>query len=604
MKCDILVIGGGHAGIEAANISGLMGFETLLVTAKIEMIGEMSCNPSIGGVSKGNIVREVDALGGLMGKIIDEAGIQFKMLNKSKGSAVWGNRAQADKRVYRETAREYLEENSNVLIYQGTASEISVKHGEIKGVYTEEGIGIECRACILACGTFLNGVGHIGLNSFKCGRSGERSVDTLTDSLRREGIESGRLKTGTPARLDKRSIDFKEMSIQEGDKRPVPFSYSTDRELSNRAVCWETRTNPETHRIIKGSLKHSPLYTGKISSKGPRYCPSIEDKVVRFGDRNGHTLFLEPEGLNEKEIYLNGLSTSLPFETQYEMLHTIKGLEKARILRPAYGIEYDYFFPTQLYRSLESKKIRNLFFAGQINGTSGYEEAACQGIIAGYNACLSVKGSSPVLLTRDSSYTGVLIDDLVKKGTEEPYRMFTSRAEYRLLLRQDNADERLMQMSYDMGTIDRDTWERRDRFKKEKYRKKQELENTYKMPGNIGGVEVKRKSSYSDLLKRPDVNLSDLIDTKLMSEEMILSIESDIKYEGFVNKQKREVERQAKLENLKIPEDTDYYGIKGLLTESREKLNRVRPLTIGEASRIPGITPSDISFLLIYLNGV
>jgi tRNA uridine 5-carboxymethylaminomethyl modification enzyme len=448
MKFNIIIIGGGHAGIEAANICAQRNVSVLLITSHVDLIGQMSCNPAIGGIAKGNIVREVDALGGLMGKIIDNSGIHFKMLNKTKGMAVWGNRAQADKQQYRKVAKRYLEQHKTLSILQGLVEALNVEAGKVKSVLLNNGEIIEGEAIILCMGTFLNGIGHIGLNSFPCGRLGEPSSLKLTESIVDLGIKAGRLKTGTSPRIDGRTVDFSKLIPQEGDKNPWAFSFSTERILENKAVCWITKSNKKTHEIIRENLNRSPLYTGKIKSNGPRYCPSIEDKIVRFGERDGHTLFLEPEGLDTHEMYLNGLSTSLPFDTQIKMVQSLNGLENARIIRPGYGIEYDYFTPLQLKPTLESKTVKNLFFAGQINGTSGYEEAACQGLVAGINAVENIRDKNNLILGRDTSYIGVLIDDLITKGTEEPYRMFTSRAEFRLELRQDNCDERLMPIAF------------------------------------------------------------------------------------------------------------------------------------------------------------
>jgi len=609
MKTDIVVIGAGHAGIEAANIVTKKGLKVILITNHIDLIGQMSCNPSIGGIAKGNIVREIDSLGGLMAKIIDSAGIHFKMLNQSKGTAVWGNRAQADKVLYRKLARQYLEQNENITIFQGMVIEICVKSEKCIGVKLDSGEIIKSEAIIIATGTFMNGIAHIGMNSFPSGRIGEPPSLKLTESINSFGIKSGRLKTGTSPRIDKRTINFEKLIPQYGDEKPWPFSYSTKHDLINKEKCWISKTNKKTHEIIFENLNRSPLYTGIIKSVGPRYCPSIETKVVNFGERDGHTLFLEPESLENNEMYLNGLSTSLPFDVQQKMLNSIDGFENAVIMRPGYGIEYDFFFPLQLKSTLESKIVQNLYFAGQINGTSGYEEAAGQGIVAGINACQKVLGEESIILGRENSYIGVLIDDLVTRGTEEPYRMFTARAEYRLLLRQDNSDERLMPIAFKNGFIDEKTYKEREI----NWNKKEKLINLlkeikidaekwnghydYKIYGSIKADE---------LIKRPEVSIFDLININYIEEngerEFWLNLESDIKYMGFIEKQKNEIEKIKRIEKTKIPENTDYEKITGLLSESKEKLKRIKPETLGQASRIPGVTPADISIIAIHIS--
>jgi len=610
MKADVIVVGGGHAGIEAANSAAKAGVSVILITAHADLIGQMSCNPAIGGIAKGNIVREIDALGGIMAKIADRAGIQFRMLNKSKGVAVWGPRAQTDKGLYRQLCREYLEKIEHVSIKQDMVRKIVVKEKRVQGVLTETGQYIEAKAVVLAMGTFLNGLAHIGMHSFSCGRLGESASFQLSESIQEQGITAGRLKTGTPARLDGRTIDFSKMRRQEGDKEPWPFSYSTDWKLENRAVCWEIKTTQKTHDVIRNNLDKSPLYCGKIVGIGPRYCPSIEDKVVRFGERSGHTLFLEPEGLNTYEMYLNGFSTSLPFEAQVQMVQSLDGMDGARMIRPAYAIEYDYFLPTQLFNTLESRAVENLFFAGQINGTSGYEEAACQGLVAGLNAAKKASGAEQVVLGRDTSYTGVLIDDLVAKGTQEPYRMFTSRAEYRLLLRQDNADERLMPLALKHGLIEEQVYTSRERLWKERESLKQTLKSrsvsvqSWEERGKQEKTELKQAVPAAELLKRPQVTLEDILEVtglEPLPREQMVTLEADIKYEGFINKQKIEIERQKKIENAQIPSDVDYDAIEGLLTESRGKLKKIRPLTIGQASRISGVTPADVSVLIVHI---
>jgi tRNA uridine 5-carboxymethylaminomethyl modification enzyme len=578
--CDIIVIGSGHAGIEAAHIAAKMGVSVLLLTANPDFIGQMSCNPAIGGVAKGNIVREIDALGGLMGRLADRAGIHFRMLNASKGAAVWGPRAQADKVAYRVLARRALEREPRISVLQAMAVELGVSGGRVASVTLDNGEKVGAGAVIVAAGTFLNGVIHVGMNARAGGRAGEPPAAGLTESLRGLGISSGRLKTGTPPRLDGRTVDYSKLAAQPGDAEPWPFSFFTRGRLRNSVVCWAVKTNVETHRHILQNLDRSPLYTGKISSAGPRYCPSIEDKVVRFGERDGHTLYLEPESIGNRELYVNGLSTSLPFDVQERMVASMEGLRDARITRPGYAIEYDYFQPLQLRPTLESKVVGGLFFAGQVNGTSGYEEAAGQGLIAGINAAQALRGGEPLVLGRDAAYIGVLVDDLVTKGTEEPYRMFTSRAEYRLLLRQDNCDERLMPLAFKLGTITPERYDERRRF----WDRKREVAGAL---GNDDLLAVRRGGSLPSALST--------------DRHSALGIESDIKYEGFVRKQYREIERVRRYEGAKIPDDFSYDDVPGLLTESRQKFKRVRPGTLGAASRISGVTPADVSVLAMCL---
>lgn len=607
MKYDIIIVGGGHAGIEAANIPTKRKLKVLLITSHLDLIGQMSCNPSIGGIAKGNIVREIDAMGGLMAKIIDKAGIHFRMLNKSKGSAVWGNRAQADKVIYRALCKKVIEQNQYIDMMQAFVYHIMNDGKKCNGVILDSGEKIFSKAVILCMGTFLNGVAHIGLNEFQSGRIGEPPSLKLTESINKLGIKSGRLKTGTSPRIDGRTVDYTKWEVQEGDERPWAFSFSTIDKIVNKVNCWTNRTKKETHTIIKENMDRSPLYSGKIKSIGPRYCPSIEDKIMKFGDREGHSLFLEPESLSNNELYLNGMSTSLPFDVQEKMVHSIDGLENAKILRPGYGIEYDYFPPIQLKNTLESKLLDNLYFAGQINGTSGYEEAACQGLIAGVNAAQKVLGEDEIVLKRDSSYAAVLIDDLVTKGTEEPYRMFTSRAEYRILLRQDNCDERLMPIFNKFGYLEKSTYELREKQWDKRKSIKEQLKNTSFYIDEICGEKEKTSQKYkmNDLIKRPDVSIIDFrkhVDfINFEDEELIVSIESDIKYEGFIAKQKEEIERNERLESTIIPDSFDYNTVKGLLNESRIKMQNIKPYTLGQASRIPGVTPADISILTMHL---
>jgi tRNA uridine 5-carboxymethylaminomethyl modification enzyme len=609
MDTDVIVVGGGHAGIEAAAIAAKAGVSAILVTSNLDLIGQMSCNPAVGGIAKGNMVREVDALGGLMGKLIDRAGIQFRMLNKSKGFAVWGNRAQADKKAYRSWCRRMLEARESLLLYQGTVTGLLVENGRACGVRLGAGETIRARAVVLATGTFLNGMAHIGENSFPCGRSGEAPSLGLSESVQQFGIRAGRLKTGTPARIDGRTVDFSQLKPQKGDEEPWPFSFTSAERPANRAVCWVTRTTKQTHRIVLSNIGRSALYGGKIQGIGPRYCPSIEDKLVKFGERDGHTLFLEPEGLDTQEMYLNGLSTSLPFDVQVAMVHSLPGFDNAEIVRPAYAIEYDYFLPTQLHSTLESRIVENLFFAGQINGTSGYEEAACQGLVAGVNAAGKVKGSLPFTLGRETSYIGVLIDDLVTKGTEEPYRMFTSRAEHRLLLRQDNADERLMPMASVLGLVEHGVLQQRRAVWERKAKLRARVEEARIQLGQLGaGEETQsepiRRMPAAELLRRPGVHLADVLSADELScfdREVLMGVEADIKYDGFVRKEWAEVDRQRRMEGARIPDDTDYDRIEGLPCESKAKLKSIRPATLGQASRIAGVTPADISLLIMHI---
>jgi tRNA uridine 5-carboxymethylaminomethyl modification enzyme len=609
MKFDIIVVGGGHAGIEAAHISAKRGLRVLLISAHLDLIGQMSCNPSIGGIAKGTIVREVDALGGLMGRLIDKTGIHFKMLNQTKGMAVWGNRAQADKKAYRNFARKWLEEQPGLYLHQGFVVKVKTKGELINSVILDHGEEIEAHCVILAMGTFLNGIAHIGLNSFMCGRLGEPPSHFLTDSLKEHGIESGRLKTGTSPRIDGRTVKFDKMTEQKGDAEPWPFSFSSEQIPENKDVCWITKTTSETHNTILSNLDRSPLYTKKIQGIGPRYCPSIEDKVVRFGERGGHTLFLEPEGLDTKEMYLNGLSTSLPFDVQIKMVHSIPGLEQAEIVRPGYAIEYDFFPPIQLWLTLESKNVKNLFFAGQINGTSGYEEAACQGLIAGINACEKLLGGEPLVLGRDTSYTGVLIDDLVTKGTEEPYRMFTSRAEHRLILRQDDADMRLMPIAYKKGLVSREHFEARKKIWEQKERLKERIIKARIHPEKWGKQDketgIKGLTNAAELLKRPGITIGEIllaIGEKTESREIQSGVEADIKYSGFIENEKDHLEKFRKMENEMIPEEIKYDTIQGLLNESKAKLSKIKPRSFGQALRIPGVTPADITILMIHIS--
>lgn len=608
---DVIVIGAGHAGCEAALASARLGLETCIFTINIDTIAQLSCNPAIGGLAKGHLVREIDALGGEMAKITDMSGIQFRMLNLSKGPAVWSLRAQADRILYRNNMRHSLERQKNLSIKQGMVESIVVEDNRVRGVITSLGIFYGAGAVIITTGTFLKGLMHIGLDSFQAGRAGEFPSIGLSDSLKNLGLKMGRLKTGTPPRIDAKSIDFSKTTVQYGDNPPPPFSFSTEKITNPQLPCYMTYTNEKTHDIIIRNLDRSPLYSGRIKGIGPRYCPSIEDKVVRFSGKQRHQVFLEPEGIETTEYYANGISTSLPYDAQVELVRSIKGLEDAEIMRPAYAIEYDFVYPTQLRHTLEVKNINGLYLAGQINGTSGYEEAAAQGLVAGINAFLKLKGKEPFILARDEAYIGVLIDDLVTKGTNEPYRMFTSRAEYRLLLRHDNADFRLMDKGYNIGLVSEATYERFrekkrlmdkevERLKKVRAKPSQEINNALL---SLGTSPITEDTSLDKILKRPEIKY-DFIKKifppfEVLTHEIESLVEINIKYEGYIQKQLEMAERLKKLEHKKIPPGFNYKGIPGLSNEIIEKLSEVCPETIGQASRIPGITPAAISILLV-----
>lgn len=594
---DIIVIGGGHAGIEAAAAAAREGFSTLMITQSLDAIGRLSCNPAIGGLAKGNLVREVDALGGVMGLLIDGTMIQYRTLNRRRGPAVQAPRAQADKFSYSRAAKEMLEHIPKLSLFMDTVTDLIVEKDAVVGVVTERGWRIGCRRLVMTTGTFMDGRIFIGEWDAPCGRLGEGAAIGLGASLRRLGFDVGRLKTGTPARVRASSLDWDELEVQPGDEEVIPFSFLHDEVDRPRLDCYVTWTNGETHRIIRENIHRSPLYGGKIVGRGPRYCPSIEDKVMRFPDRERHQIFVEPEGVGTEEMYLNGLSSSLPEDVQHEFIRTLPGLRHCEIMRPAYAVEYDYLNPLDIYPSLESKRLSNLFIAGQTNGTSGYEEAAAQGIVAGINAALSLRGEKPLILGRDEAYIGVLIDDLVTKGTKEPYRMFTSRAEYRLSLRSDNADLRLTRLGWQKHSVDEERLERLDA----KIRQMSDLK------ASLASYRERGKSALA-LLKEPEVTVDGLVDRipsiTSFPPAVRREVELDVKYEGYLRRQELEIARFERAEAMAIPPDFDYDALKGLSGESREKLKLVRPLSIGQAQRISGLRVSDIAILMMAVKGV
>ncbi len=616
-KYDVIIVGGGHAGCEAAHAAGTLGSKVLLVTQNLETIARMSCNPAMGGVAKGQIIREIDALGGMSGIVTDASTIQFRMLNKSKGPAMWSPRAQCDRKVFEREWRKTLEGNKNIDFWQDTVEKITTEKGSVTGIITKMGVEISGKSVVLCNGTFLNGLIHLGKKNYKGGRSGEPSAEGITKQLIELGFTHGRMKTGTPPRLDGRTIDYSVTEEQSGDKETVSFSYMTKEKIKDQHSCFITYTSPEVHAILKEGFEDSPMFSGRIKGLGPRYCPSIEDKIERFSTKDRHQLFIEPEGRDTIEIYLNGFSTSLPEDVQLKALRKIKGLEKVKMFRAGYAIEYDYFPPTQLKHTLETKLVNNLFFCGQINGTTGYEEAAAQGLMAGINAHQNTHEKEEFILSRSDAYIGVLIDDLITKGTEEPYRMFTSRAEYRLLLRQDNADIRLTKKGYELGLANSERLQQLERKETEtaeliKFLEKQSIDPKDINPvlEKLGSSTLKQKVKVKAVLSRPHISMADLLVCKELNlflqekncmPEAIEQAEIEIKYGGYLNKEKESVAKLKRLENIKIASDFEFDKLHSISTEGREKLKAIQPRTIGQASRISGVSPSDINVILIYL---
>jgi len=615
-KYDVIVVGAGHAGCEAAAAAANMGSKVLLITMNMQTIAQMSCNPAMGGVAKGQIVREIDALGGQSGIISDKTMIQFRMLNRSKGPAMWSPRCQSDRMRFAEEWRLTLEQTPNVDFWQDTAREILVKDNRVIGIKTTLGVEILGEAVVLTNGTFLNGLIHIGEKNFGGGRVGEKAATGITEQLVTLGFESGRMKTGTPPRVDGRSLDYSRMEEQAGDEHPGKFSFTETPELVNQRCCWITYTNENVHAVLRTGFDRSPMFSGRIKGLGPRYCPSVEDKINRFADKDSHQIFVEPEGWNTVEMYINGFSTSLPEDIQYKAIRLIPGFENAKIFRPGYAIEYDYFPPTQLKLTLETHLINNLFFAGQINGTTGYEEAACQGLVAGINAHQNAHGLDAFILKRSEAYIGVLVDDLVNKGTDEPYRMFTSRAEYRTLLRQDNADIRLTALGNKIGLASDARLQRVQKKIKNTEMILDELRKVKVMPDEINGIlsdmgssNIREKQPLFQLLKRPDIEIKDIKKMKGSFAEFLNQFDEEsteqamikVKYESYIEKERLMVEKMSKLEDLEIITNFDYDRVSALSFEGRQKLKKLRPQTLGQASRISGVSPSDVSVLLIYL---